>query len=1489
MEQQNDVKKELTPPIKKVSYIKKIFKGILFFIMGIILLNILLYVIISIPFVQQKVLDFAVNKIKEITKTEVRIDEIQLSLLSNVNLKGIYIEDQKKDTLIYAQNLDVSINPWKLLNNKLLFKGIELDDFTLNVSQEKPESDYNFQFLIDAFSSSDTTSVDTTSSSLSIDIENINLSNGNLKYNILSEPITPNEFNPSHIQISNLNAKVQLPSIDIMKLDARLISLSLKEHSGLEVKNLKGTVTSEKTTFFAKDLELELPHSNLKIPSASYNLLTSAFEIKSDQATISPKDLLSFLPSLKYLKDDIQLKTTINGKLPTIKIDTLQLVYGNEALINASASISDYSNYGEADLNLSIHNFMISPSGITDFAMLGDSAFVTPDILKTLGDIRLEGDLSGKFSNLQVKAEAWAKQGSIIMLATGAIDTTFEKYKTNIKLQTQNFNLGALLEDSVMGRISANIELIASQNPKQSLVADLKGQINSIVYNKQDFKNIPFTAYYNAEKMGLWLDANLPEGAIEAKVDMTQENIPKVTLDAMIKQVQLDKFAEFPDWKNPRLTLGIKGDIIGLDINTLKADLEIDNFVFSHDSLSLYPGKMTLNIGANSPDDKYINLNSSFFQAQIKGKYDFISLSNELNNILNEYLPGIFEKTTKKIKPGENNFNFNILVQNTEEIEKVFDLPIQIGQPIVLSGIVNTTDNELKASVNIPTVKFGDSEIVNGVINLFNTDSIFSLRGDTRIKQATKELVVNLDSDVKSDTINTTLSVKSDSTDLNINGTLNALAHFDKKKKGDLISTIQFTPTFINIGSLNLNFMPAKIVNEDERTSISNFGFFVGKGRMFSRFLGLDGVISAQQQDTLNINFTNAQFGDLLKAFDINNVTTEVNGDIKLVNILDKPEMYTRNFSLSDIIIFNDTLGDFKVSSYWSDTAGAIRFFSTLDKQGVNHSTAKGLVYPDQDSLNLKINLNKFSLNWVEPFMDGLLNRLDGTISSELTATGKITTPDIQGWLGVNDVYLGVDYTNVTYHISDTIRITPDKIGFDNLVVQDKYNNTAMVNALVTHKNFNDIHYNLDVAMNNLMVLNTQNRTDSLFYGKIFASGTGNIKGTESGMNIKMNIRNGKNSNINVQIPQTSDASEYQGIVYINTPAKASEEISITEESLPFPLKLAVDLNVNNNINLGVIINPLTGDNMQIEGSGLIKFTYDMSSEAMNAFGNYIISNGKVKLRLQNISTMEFIIENGSKLIMNGDPLRTEFNIIAYKRVRADLSTLNDSFTTGNNASKVNVDCVLGISGNMDKMNLTYDIRLPDAPEDVQQKLNSLISTSEQKTLQFAYLLATGSFHGDNSSGKGGNMAGGMLTSIASSTLSSGLNALFGNILGSKWQIGSNISSNDGTFSDMDMSVSVSRTFLDDKLKFNTNLGYRTDQTLATENAFIGDFEVEYALTRSVTLKAFNKTNNQFYKQAPTTQGVGVVYTKEAKNLKDLFKIFRKKRKRVKREQTETK
>lgn len=1465
-------------PLHKKSYVAKIVKGLIYLVVALVVFVVMLYGALSIPAVQHKLVNFALGELRTLLKTDVQIDGVRLRLFNHVDLKGVYIEDQTKDTLLYVGNLDVSISPWSLLRNKLVINEIFLEDVTANLSQQTPTSDLNFQFIIDAFASSDTTTmVDTTKSSLIVDIVDITLKNVNFRYDILSDTLTPSIFNPSHIHVSELNANVKLPSVDPKSFDITLVSLALKEQSGVQINNLSAHFTSDKDAYRLSDVSLSLPHSELKIPSAYYNVATNEVSLVTKRSTLSALDLSPFMPELKYLQNDIVIETSLKGKLPLVNVENLFVSYGDATTIKAKGEISNYERLDLAELSLDITKFLITPDAILDFAKLGDPAFVSPDILNTLGNIRLTGNLKGKLSNLNLRAEAWARQGAILLNASGSVDTTFQNYTVRAGLRTQNFNLGGLLADPEFGRLSMHIDLTATQRGNRPPNASLMGEVNSLHYHKRNYSHIPFSAYYNAEKMGAWIKANLPAGKLEAEANMTQERIPQIDFDVNVGQLQIDRFIDSLEWKNPLLSFRLKGNLIGLDPAKINGNVAIEDLVFSRDSLSFSPEKITLQAGFRNDSVKYITLNSSLLKANIEGIYNFRTLSDELLPIMHQYLPGLFpeDKPQKEIK-GQNNFAFSFVLNETRDVSSAFDLPMDVRKPMIISGVVNTKDNILKAVADAPWVDYGDLKIQNTRFDITNNDRSIDLLGKLLFDSGSDKIQLNLDTSIKSDTINALLTAKTDSTNYSFEGSVNTLVNLHLSPKGELTSYIHLLPTNLQMGKVKLSLLDAEVVNDGDKTRISNFGLALANKERSTRLFGIDGVISDQKTDTLKVSFFKAHLGELLQAFDIKNMSAVADGTIKIMNIMDRPELYTNNMTLSDIVIFNDTLGDLSIKSSWSEEARAIGLLMDLQKAD-SKSELRGWIYPSQDSLNLKLNLNRLDIAWLQPFMADILNKASGSISTGLNIKGRISTPLVDGWLGVNDTYLGIDYTNVTYHISDTIRIEPDRIGFKNLVIEDNQKNKATLDALVTHNNFEDIRYSLDMNLNNLLVLNTAARTDSLFYGRVFASGTVNVKGSDDLIDLKMKIRNGRNSTLNVQVPQTSQASVYQSVVYINVPEEHIIESLVKNVQETMPMRLAVDLTVSPDFQMGVIINPVTGDAMQVKGSGLIKFSYDMRSEAMTTFGDYIVSDGWVRLKLQNIKTVEFKIREGSKLVFNGDPLKTSFEITAFRRVRTDLSTLDPSFGDDpNNPSRVNVDCELIIKGNMDKMDVSYDISLPDASDETKQRVRSLIATENQKTVQFAFLIATGSFHSSGTS-SGPGLTDGMFTNMASAALSSGLNALLGSALGDKWQIGTNISSNNGTFSDMDMTVSLSGKFLEDKLEFNSNVGYRTDQTNA-DNTLIGDFDIAYALSRNVKVKAFNRTNERLYRQAPTTQGIGLVYTKEAKKIKELFQFFRKRR-----------
>ena len=192
-------------------------------------------------------------------------------------------------------------------------------------------------------------------------------------------------------------------------------------------------------------------------------------------------------------------------------------------------------------------------------------------------------------------------------------------------------------------------------------------------------------------------------------------------------------------------------------------------------------------------------------------------------------------------------------------------------------------------------------------------------------------------------------------------------------------------------------------------------------------------------------------------------------------------------------------------------------------------------------------------------------------------------------------------------------------------------------------------------------------------------------------------------------------------------------------------------------------------------------------------------------------------------------------------------------------------------------MNLKYGIELPDVSNDIRQRLNSLISTDEQKNRQFASLILTGGFfpaEGSLGVAFGNNMA----ATFAAGQLAKGLDALLAGALNDNWTVSTNLQSLDGTFENVRMGVDLSTRLFDDRLRVSTNLSYGDNSTLATQQAFMGEVELEYDINNWLMIRAYNRANQRFSKRAPTTQGAGIVVTRNARTLKELFRFsFRKK------------
>ncbi|MPN55278.1 hypothetical protein SDC9_202959 [bioreactor metagenome] len=139
--------------------------------------------------------------------------------------------------------------------------------------------------------------------------------------------------------------------------------------------------------------------------------------------------------------------------------------------------------------------------------------------------------------------------------------------------------------------------------------------------------------------------------------------------------------------------------------------------------------------------------------------------------------------------------------------------------------------------------------------------------------------------------------------------------------------------------------------------------------------------------------------------------------------------------------------------------------------------------------------------------------------------------------------------------------------------------------------------------------------------------------------------------------------------------------------------------------------------------------------------------------------------------------------------------------------------------------------------------------------------------------GPTGVSLGGSATSLAFGQLAKGLDAILAGALSDNFSVSTNLETRDGSFENVRMGVDLSTRLLDDRLRITTNLSYGDNTTLASQQAFMGEFELEYDIKNWLMIRVYNRANQRFSKLAPTTQGAGVVVTRDARRFKDLFKF----------------
>ena len=1460
---------------------------------------------LNIPYIQRNVTSFAENKATQLLNTPVKIGNVDISWLNRIALKEVKIEDRKGETALEAGNITVGFKPVPALKGKFILTTVRLFGVTFHIKKESSDSDTNIQFIIDALSSSDSKG----ESDVELEIQSALIRRCNLTYDIMDKDNTISHFNPNHIDVRNISGKLSIKYLSKDSINAQISKLSFSEISGLDVNKLSVNVTGNRDSVNVENFSLTLPHSFVSIPAAGMKPV-SADSTETDKSSmiitlasskITPKDFAFLTPILRDFSDVIEVSADISGQTNSISFNKMALTYGRDMSFSGNMALNNISKEGE-ELYLfgQVKHLNITTEGLRKLSNnFKDLNITLPEPVMNIGELNFTGEISGFTDNLvafgNLSSPIGAVQMDMLIGRTGMRDTTMH-LKGNIS--SSDLQISSLFEEgNPFGKVRFNAEIDYKQTTKKNISGTVNAQVHEIDFRDYNYENIYLSGKFKDNEYEGLVHINDPNGKLEIQGLFRNEGENSVfDFMANLRSFHPDKLNITDKFENPEISLGINANFSGDNPDHFNGYIEIEDFAFytAKDSFSIKDFR--IETSADEITNRRIAISSNIINGEIAGRYSFSTLVPDLFETAEEYLPSLISTLNnkkdafdKKDTLNNNVFDFNFTIENTEDISNTLKLPAKILEKITLQGNYNSETNSLFAEIDAPMFNIGKVLLENGKFHIDNKGESINMRLDvTQSGKNDTYNFINLVSNAKDDRLNTKLSWvndKEEKFEADISASTMFIEESDSEGKKKLRTEITIPLSQIILKDSIWKIEPASITISGGNVNIDNF--YVTKE---NQHLHINGVLSDNPKETLFLDLKDIEISYI---FDILNkpsiyfgghATGTINardlfGSIMLDGFLD-----VSNFSFH-----NSVQGNLRISSEWDNDRQGILLVGSIYKNDSTWTDVNGYIFPigAEQGMSLYFNANEINISFLHRYMKAFSDSISGQGFGDVHLYGSFSDIFLDGKPYIKDGKLKINVLNTSYSFSDTVILEKNAIRTQNTTLYDKDGNSAKLDFVLNHNSFKDMKYDLGVTADKMLVYDIPERINPQMHGKVYASGTAKINGTEENILIEGNVRSEAGTSVGLDFSESSTIKDYDFITFIDNNGEKDINIddengNINENHGKNKSEMIYQLNFNVNITpdaqIELMMDPGAGDKIRGSGNGNIQVRYGNQSETQ-MFGSYLITEGIYNFSLQQVIRKRFNIRDGSMVSFRGDPMSAILDINAIYSLTANIQDLDETLIQETASPSIIVNCILQIDGRLQNPAITFDIELPNSNSELERQVRSFIDTEDMMLRQIIYLLVLNKFYTPDYSRN--DYRSNEFSSVASSAISAQLSSIL-STLTDKVQIGTNIRSRQDGVKDTEIEMLLSSQLLNNRLLFNGNFGYKDNYIQS--NAFVGEFDLEYKLTRTgeISLKAYNRANDLYrYSKSLTRQGVGIMFRKDFDSLSD---IFRRKKKKIESE-----
>lgn len=1458
-------------------------------------------ILLNIPYIQQKTTVWVSDKLSEILETEVVIGKINMGLFNRIIIDDLLLNDRSGQEMLKVSRLSAKFSIFPLLKGQISISNVQLFGFNVALNKPSPDADPNFKFVIDAFSSKDSIQKET---NLDLRINSLLIRRGKLAYDVLSEDETPGKFNPKHIKLYNIIGNISLKALNNDSINAQIKRFSVDEQSGLELKKLSLKLLGNDQHMAIENFEVDLPGTSLRMDTirmhydsleAFNNFITGVeFSFKMLPSYVTLQDISPFVPALANFKEKVDLELDANGTINQLNVPRMIVSAGGNLRIRGDVTFQDLSEPSNAFIFGNLSYLSINREGIAFLTRnFSDNYKETPKLLKNLGDVSFRGEISGYFTDLVTYGVCRTDLGTMNVDVKLTSDKSKGLFSYSGRLKTDEFELGKWLDSNKWGKTSFNLNIATSyyDNRRYPTVI-MKGLVSSLEYSDYAYENITLDGEYKSGgfKGKVALDDANGSVLLNGSFNLN-EKTPTFDFLASIKNVRPHDLNLTSKYKDSSFSLSLRANFVGGSIDEMIGTIDVDSIQYETPDQSYNIKDIRLVANREYGKNKLV-LRSEFLSADIEGNYSYRTLPQSIVNMARRYLPSLFV-APKTVVETNNNLNFDIHIFNSEILPAIFDIPLNIYSHSTFKGYLNEQTNRMRLEGYFPRFNYGNIFVESGMILLENPSD--HLRGRVRFSNLRKQGAVNisLDAQAENDVLTTRLNWGNSAT-TTYSGHFLAETNFSRTEdeKKSLNTVVDIKPTNVILNDTIWKINPSQIVADSEKIHIDNF--FFGHP---DQYLRINGYASQHATDTVKVDLKDINIGYVFDIVNLKSVDFKgaASGIVYASGLLKEPVMNTRLF-VRDFSFNDGVFGDMNVYGEWNQKEEGIYVDADIREDDVASIDVKGYIYPlkPKSGLDLDIRPKSANLKFLEFYVKSIMSDIKGRASGRIHLYGPFSALNLEGSARA-DAAFKVNTLETYFLLEDSVHFVPERMSIQNALISDLEGHSGRVTGQIQHKHFKDMAYRLEMNAANMLVMNTTEDPDVPFYGKVYGTGNAVLSGSDLGLRVDAALNTNRNTNFVYTMASAASAASNQFIKFVDKTPNINLQDSIQmlsefeqaqrrmeeEDKVELDVHLNFLIDVTPDATVKVIMDPTSDDNISARGSGSIRLEFYNKGD-VKMFGSYDIAQGVYKFSLQEVIRKDFLIKEGSSVQFSGNPFDGIMDIqAAYTVNSASLSDLVPDEILSDKAinRNVRVNCLMNLSGSLFKPMVKLDIELPNVSSETENLVRNYIRTDEDTNMQMLYLLAIGKFYTPDYVASTTTQSN-MMTSVLSSTLSGQLNRILSQMIdNNNWMIGTNLSTGERGWTDVEVEGILSGQLLNNRLLINGNFGYR-ENALANTN-FVGDFEAEWLLTRAgdIRLKAYNETNDQYYTRSNlTTQGIGVVYRKDFDTWKNLL-FWRRKRK----------